>query len=54
MSLTTRFGLVAGTTALAMAGTAFGGVESDNDALSQIAELKAELAQLKQQAARTG
>jgi hypothetical protein len=49
MSLTTRFGLVAGTTALAMAGTAFGGVESDNDALSQIAELKAELAQLKQQ-----
>jgi hypothetical protein len=49
MSLTTRFGLVAGTTALAIAGTAFGGVESDNDALSQIAELKQELAELKQQ-----
>jgi len=49
MSLTTRFGLVAGTTALAIAGTAFGGVESDSDALSQIAELKQELAELKQQ-----
>ncbi len=49
MSLTTRFGLVAGTTALAIAGTAFGGAESDNDALSQIAELKRELAELKQQ-----
>jgi hypothetical protein len=49
MSLTTRFGLVAGTTALAIAGSAFGGVESDNDALSQIAELKQELAELKQQ-----
>ena len=49
MSLTTRFGLVAGTTALAIAGTAFGGAESDNDALSQIAELKQELAELKQQ-----
>ena len=49
MSLTTRYGLVAGTTALAIAGTAFGGVESDNDALSQIAELKQELAELKQQ-----
>ena len=49
MSLTTRYGLVAGTTALAIAGTAFGGVESDNDALAQIAELKQELAELKQQ-----
>ena len=36
-------------TALAIAGSAFGGVESDNDALSQIAELKQELAELKQQ-----
>ena len=49
MSLTNKFGLVAGTTALAIAGTAFGGVESDNDALAQIAELKQELAELKQQ-----
>lgn len=49
MSLTNKFGLVAGTTALAIAGSAFGGVESDNDALSQIAELKQELAELKQQ-----
>jgi hypothetical protein len=49
MSLTTRYGLVAGTTALAIAGTAFGGAESDNDALAQIAELKQELAELKQQ-----
>ena len=49
MSLTNRFGLVAGTTALAIAGTAFGGAESDNDALAQIAELKQELAQLKQE-----
>ncbi len=48
MSLTTRFGLVAGTTALAIAGSAFGGAESDNDALAQIAELKQELAELKQ------
>jgi len=48
MSLTTRFGLVAGTTALAIAGSAFGGAESDNDALAQIAELKRELAELKQ------
>jgi len=49
MSLTNRFGLVAGTTALAIAGSAFGGAESNNDALSQIAELKQELAQLKQE-----
>ena len=49
MSLTNRFGLVAGTTALAIAGTAFGGAESDNDALAQIAELKQELAELKQE-----
>lgn len=49
MSLTNKFGLVAGTTALAIAGSAFGGVESDNDALAQIAELKQELAELKQQ-----
>ena len=48
MSLTTRFGLVAGTTALAIAGSAFGGAESENDALAQIAELKRELAELKQ------
>ena len=49
MNLTTRFGLVAGTTALALAGSAFGGAAADNDALAQIAELKNELAQLKAQ-----
>ncbi|MCH2160263.1 MAG: OprO/OprP family phosphate-selective porin [Phycisphaerales bacterium] len=49
MSLTTRFGLVAGTAAVALAGTAFGGTAADNDALAQIAELKNELAQLKAQ-----
>ena len=49
MSLTTRFGLVAGTAAVALAGTAFGGAAADNDALAQIAELKNELAQLKAQ-----
>jgi len=47
MSPTTRVSLV-GTAALAIAGTAFAG-GSDNDALTQIAELKQELAELKAQ-----
>lgn len=48
MSLTRTVGLVAGTT-LALSGAAFASTEANNDALAQIAELKAELNALKAQ-----
>ena len=46
MSLTKTIGLVAATT---FASVAFGAVETSNDTLAQIAELRAELASIKAQ-----
>jgi len=48
MSLTKTVGLFAGTT-LALTGAAFGSTEADNDALQQIADLKKQVAELKEQ-----
>jgi hypothetical protein len=48
MSLTRTVGLVAGTT-LALSGAAFASTDANNDALAQIAQLKAELNALKAQ-----
>ena len=50
MRLNKTVGLLAGTTALTLSGVCFGNTdEANTDALAQIAELKAELAQLKAQ-----